>query len=249
MLGPLALAVVACTVLVTSFISGLFGMAGGMMLLGVLLIFMDVVPAMMLFGVIQLSANGWRAALWWRHVDWSIVWRFLVGSTLVFLVMRTIAIIPNKTTLYLSLGLLPFAADLVPKRWTVDITRPGMPYFCGALIITLQLLAGAAGHILDVFFQKSALDRKTIVGTKAVTQVTGHIYRIAYFGSFTLTFDESIPWWAYAGAIGLSVAGTSLAASVLMRMSDAGFRTWSRRVVIAVSATYLARGLWLLANP
>ena len=81
MLAPFALAVVGVTVLVTSFVSGIFGMAGGMMLLGVLLVFMDVAPAMVLFGVVQMASNGWRAALWWRHVNWSIVWRFLVGST------------------------------------------------------------------------------------------------------------------------------------------------------------------------
>ena len=68
-----------------------------------------------------------------------------------------------------------------------------MPYVAGAFIIVLQLLAGAAGHILDVFFQRSQLDRKTIVGTKAVTQVAGHLYRIAYFGSFEAAFDERSP--------------------------------------------------------
>jgi uncharacterized protein len=247
MLAPFALAVVAVTTLLTSFISGIFGMAGGMMLLGVLLVFMDVAPAMVLFGVIQMSANGWRAALWWRRVEWSIVWRFLVGSTLMFFALRSIAVLPSKATLYLTLGLLPFAADLLPKSWNPDITRPGVPYVCGAIIILLQLLAGAAGHILDVFFQKSRLDRMTIVGTKAVTQVTGHVYRIAYFGSFEAAFDFSVPWWGYVGAIGLACAGTSLAALVLMRMTDDGFRMWSRRVTIGVSVTYLARGLWLVA--
>ena len=79
MLAPFALAVVGITVFATSFVSGLFGMAGGMMLLGVLLVFMDVAPAMVLFGVTQTASNGWRATLWWRHVQWSIVWRFLVG--------------------------------------------------------------------------------------------------------------------------------------------------------------------------
>ncbi|TMJ64067.1 MAG: sulfite exporter TauE/SafE family protein [Alphaproteobacteria bacterium] len=95
MLAPFALAVVGITVLITSFVSGLFGMAGGMMLLGVLLVFMDVAPAMVLFGVTQMASNGWRATLWWRHVQWSIVWRFLVGSTTVFLLMRSIAILPR----------------------------------------------------------------------------------------------------------------------------------------------------------
>jgi uncharacterized membrane protein YfcA len=248
MFAPFALALIAVTIVVTSFISGIFGMAGGMILLGVLLIYMDVAPAMVLFGAIQTSANGWRATLWWRHVDWGIVWRYLIGSTAMFLVLRTVAVLPSKATLYLCLGLIPFAADLLPKRLSPDISRPGVPYICGAFIIVLQLMAGAAGHILDVFFQKSRLDRKTIVGTKAVTQVAGHVYRIAYFGSFAAAIDTSVPWWVYVAAIALSFAGTSLAAPVLLRMTDDGFRMWSRRVTIAVAVTFLVRGLWLLAE-
>ncbi len=208
MLAPVTLAVVGVTIVATSFVSGLFGMAGGMMLLGVLLVFMDVAPAMVLFGITQTAANTWRATLWWRHVQWSIVWRFLVGSTTLFLLMRSVAILPNKATLYLALGLLPFVADLVPRSWSLDITRPGVAYVAGAIIIALQLLAGAAGHILDVFFQKSRLDRMTIVGTKAVTQVTGHVYRILYFGSLEAAMDMSMPWWAYVAAIGLAISGT-----------------------------------------
>ena len=249
MLAPAALAISPLATLAGSFISGLFGMAGGMILLGVLLVFMDVAPAMVLFGTIQMVSNGWRATLWLRYVDWSIVWRFLIGSTTVFLLMRSVAMLPSKATLYLMLGLLPFAAYLVPKRVSLDITKPGVPYFAGCLIIVLQLMAGAAGHILDVFFQKSQLDRKTIVATKAVTQVTGHVYRIIYFGSFAAAFDDNIPLWAYAAAIVLTLAGTSLAAVVLGRMTDEGFRMWSRRVTIAVCVTFLARWLWLVAVP
>jgi uncharacterized membrane protein YfcA len=96
MLAPYVLAVIAVAVVVTSFISGMFGMAGGMLLLGLLLLFMDVAPAMVLFASIQMAANSWRAMLWRRHVAWSIVLRFLVGSTAMFLIMRTIAILPSK---------------------------------------------------------------------------------------------------------------------------------------------------------
>src|SRR5262245_38232275 len=134
MLAPAALAVVAVTTLATSFVSGIFGMAGGMMLLGVLLIFMDVAPAMVPFGIVQMASNAWRGALWWRFVEWGIVWRFLIGSTTMFLAMRSIALLPSKATLYLTLGLLPFAACLLPKRWTLDITKPGVPYVCGVII-------------------------------------------------------------------------------------------------------------------
>lgn len=246
MLGPAVLALIGVTVLVTSFISGIFGMAGGLILLGVLLLFLDVAPAMVLFGTIQTAANGWRAALWLRYVDWAIVWRFIVGSTVAFAAMRSVALLPGKATIYLGLGLIPFAAYVLPKSLTPDITRPGMPYICGAFILVLQLLAGAAGHILDIFFQKSQLDRKTIVATKAVTQVVGHGFRIAYFGSFAAAFDASIPAWAYVAAIALAITGTTLAGQVLMRMTDEAFRAWSKRITMAVALTYLVRGGLLL---
>jgi uncharacterized protein len=244
---PLALAVIAVTILGTSLLSGIFGMAGGLILLGVLLIWLDVAPAMMLFGAVQTTANGWRALLWLRHVQWDIIWRYLIGAAVAFAAMRVISYVPDKATLYLALGIVPFATFLLPPRLTPDIGRPLGPYICGFVILILQLVAGAAGHILDLFFQKSGLDRRAIVGTKAVTQTTGHLLRIAYFGSFASAYDESIPWWGYAGALCLAIAGTSLAGLVLERMTDTHFRMWSRRVIVAVSVVYLARGLWLVA--
>ena len=243
-----ALGLVGITVLATSFLSGIFGMAGGLILLGVLLMFMDVAPAMVLFGVIQTAANGWRALLWRQHVQWSIVWRFVLGACAMFLVMRTFAFIPDKAMLYLGLGIIPFAADLLPKRFTPDISRPGAPYICGAFIMLIQLLAGAAGHILDMFFQKSGLDRKAIVGTKAITQSVAHIFRIGYFGSIANAYTINVPWWAFVAAIGLAFSGTTLAASVLERMTDAHFRVWSRRIIFAVATSFLVRGVWLLAQ-
>lgn len=241
-----ALGIVGITVLATSFLSGIFGMAGGLILLGVLLVYMDVAPAMVLFGVIQTAANGWRAVLWRQHVQWQIVWRFVLGALAMFLVMRTVAFVPDKAMLYLGLGIIPFAADLLPHRFTPDITRPGAPYLCGAFIMLIQLLAGAAGHILDMFFQKSQLDRKAIVGTKAVTQSVAHVFRIGYFGSIAHAFEIEIPWWGYGVAIALAFSGTTLAASVLERMTEANFRAWSRRIIMAVATSFLVRGVWLL---
>jgi len=244
---PAALAVVGLAVLGTSFLSGIFGMAGGLILLGVLLLFMDVVPAMILFGLIQMGANGWRALLWRAPVRWELVGRYLVGATAAFLAMRFVAFVPDKAVVYIGLGLLPFAAELLPQRYWPDITRPGGPYLCGVVIMVLQLMAGAAGHILDMFFQRSQIDRRGIVGTKAVCQTTAHLFRVLYFGSFAGALDGGVPPWAILVALGLAFTGTSLAARVLERMTDADFRAWSRRIVHAVAIVFLARGCWLLA--
>jgi len=80
-----------------------------------------------------------------------------------------------------------------------------------------------------------------------VTQTFSHVVRAVYFGSL-VNIGDAVPVWTYAPAILLSIAGTSLAAMVLERMTDVGFRQWTRRVIFAVSAVYLARGLMLLAG-
>jgi len=53
-------------------------MAGGMVLLGVLLAYLDVASAMILFSIIQLFANGGRVVAWRAYVLWPIFGRYVV---------------------------------------------------------------------------------------------------------------------------------------------------------------------------
>jgi hypothetical protein len=78
--------------------------------------------------------------------------------------------------------------------------------------------------------------------------VVAHLFRIAYFASFAAAFEVVIPWWVYVAAIVLAITGTTLAARVLERMTDAGFRLWSKRVVLTVSAIYILCGLSLAVD-
>jgi len=74
-----ALAIIAATIVFSSFVSGVFGMAGGMVLLGVLLNYFDVATGMILFSIIQLFANGWRALQWRRYVLWPVFAWYVLG--------------------------------------------------------------------------------------------------------------------------------------------------------------------------
>src|SRR5262249_47189838 len=57
-------AALSAAVISTSFLSGIFGMAGGMLLMGILLLLMPFAAAMVLHGVTQMASNLWRAWLW-----------------------------------------------------------------------------------------------------------------------------------------------------------------------------------------
>ena len=246
MLSFASLLVLALSILATSFLSGIFGMAGGLILLGILVAMMDVAPALVLHGVTQFAANGWRAILWREHIQWGIVWRYGVATIAVFAVLRTVAMIPDKAVIYICLGLTPFAAELLPKTVAADMTKPGAPYVCGALMAVLQVVVGTAGNFVDIFFQNSALDRKQIVASKSATQTINHTMRVVYFGSLAADMSSVIAWWVYPAAIGCAMAGTTLAGRALHHMTDAEFRRWSRLFIHAIAAVFIARGLWLL---
>jgi uncharacterized membrane protein YfcA len=113
----------------------------------------------------------------------------------------------------------------------------------GVLTTVIQVLAGVGGLFLDIFFQKSMLDRKTTSATKAVVQSLSHVVRGVYFGSISGLSD--VPLWACVPAIVLAVAGTSLAPYVLERMTDHGFRQWTRAIIFVISTIYLVRAATL----
>jgi len=238
-----AYGVLSLTILLSSFISGVFGMAGGMILLGVLLNYFDVPSAMILFSIIQFCANGWRAWQWRHYVRWPIFWKYLVGAAIAFAAMYSVRFVPDKTMVYLSLGLMPFAIEALPRAWRPNTEWRGVPFVTGLLTTVIQVLSGVGGLFLDVFFQKSMLDRKTTNATKATVQSLSHIVRIAYFG--TVTGMANVPKWALAPAIALAIMATSLAPFVIERMTDHGYRQWTRVIIFAVSIVYLYRGAML----
>ena len=239
-----SLAVIGATILLSSFISGTFGMAGGMVLLGVILIYFPVTTGMVLFSVIQFAANGWRALLWWRYVLWSIFFPYVIGAVVAFALLRAIAFVPNKAMVYFLLGLLPFAIEALPKSARPNIEWRGMPFITGFLTTIVQFMAGVGGPFLDVFFQKSMLDRKTTLATKAVTQTFSHVLRALYFGSFGAVHLVEEPWLYLVGIV-VAVAGTSLTPLVIERMTDHDFRQWTRAIILTLSAVYVVRGVWL----
>jgi uncharacterized protein len=166
----------------TSFVSGIFGMAGGMILVGVLLALMPVPEAMMLHGVTQMASNGWRGLLWCRHVRWRAVASYVLGCAIALLLWSLTRYVPDKPVALLMLGLTPFMARLAPESYrpNPESARQGAIY--GVACMTLILLTGVSGPLIDTFFLGGKLGRREIVATKAVCQIFGHAAKLLYFG-------------------------------------------------------------------
>src|SRR5260221_9513626 len=101
----LALSLIAVSSLVTSFISGILGMAGGMILMGVLLALLPLPAAMMLHGISQLTANGWRALLLKDEIDWRVFRGFALGAAAALLAFALLQLVASKAVALIAMGL------------------------------------------------------------------------------------------------------------------------------------------------
>src|SRR5262245_13788785 len=117
---PIA-ATLAVAVVSTSFISGIFGMAGGMILLGILLAIMPLAAAMVLHGLTQMASNGWRAWLWMTYIKWPLVACYAVGAAVGGLTLTAAQIAPSKSTTLIILGLMSLTGLVVPSRLAPNI--------------------------------------------------------------------------------------------------------------------------------
>lgn len=241
--------VILVTVLVSAFISGIFGMAGGLILMGVLAAMLPVATAMIVQGAVQMVSNGYRAFLWRKYINWSVFGRYAIGAAAGFVALLAIAWRPEARVVYLFLGLTALLVWL-PTNWIrLDILKRGQAELAGFGVQALNTLGGVAGPLLDVFFLTTAMDRRAIVATKSVTQVLAHLVKIVFWSVPVIAAAGGgafPPVWFFVLAVPLSMLGTALGGKLLERMSDVDFKRAMKWLVTAIGAVMLLKAAeWL----
>lgn len=244
-MSPLLVMGLGLVMLGTAFLSGVFGMAGGLILVGVLLALLPVPAAMALHAVTQIASNLWRGLLWWRHVRWAAALPFISGALLMLGGWSLVRWTPDAGVALLTLGLSPFVLRLLPEGLRPDPARPRDGLACGAASMGLMLLTGVSGPLIDTFFLNGRFDRREVVATKAACQVFGHGAKLAYFGGIVDSAASVDPMLAML-AIGCSMLGTTAALRLLESMTDAQFRRWANRLISAIACYYVIQGTALL---
>ena len=82
--------------------------------MAVYLALFSVAGAMVLHGITQLAANGFRAALLWRHVHWPSLRWVALGMVAAIVVFAAAQIVLARATIMVVLGAIPLLAMVVP---------------------------------------------------------------------------------------------------------------------------------------
>jgi uncharacterized membrane protein YfcA len=244
-MGPAELATIGAAVFATAVVSGVLGMAGGVALLALLLLYLPPLVAIPLHGVIQLVSNGSRVVVQRRHArfDW-IGWYMLPLVPAGLVGLRVAQALPERWLLG-AIGVVVLIATWLPGRGGTGAPaarRPRSRFFAlGAASGFLNMVVGATGVLVDPFFLGLGLKRQALVGTKAACQALGHLAKIGLFGAAGFAFAEHLPLLALGSAC--AVAGTWVGSRLLDRMSEEGFLWLYRSVLTGLALRLLWQAL------
>lgn len=233
----------------TAVISGIFGMAGGLIFMGIIASFMGVAQAMVVHGAVQSISNISRAYFTRKYIRWDICGYMALGALPAFGLLLAAAFMPSKAILFFLLGVLP-GLLWVPRKWiSFDAERKDHAILCGFCVAGLNLSAGVAGPALDLFFVRTGLSRQQIVATKAIAMFAAHLLKIGFFGIPLLRAGTTglPPLWFFVAVIPCAIVGSFLGTRLLARFSDAGFRRYTRILVTLIGAIYILRAMVLMA--
>lgn len=242
---PIIFIGMAVTVFLTSLLSGIFGMAGGLILLWALLFLYPVGVAIAFHGVIQMVANGSRAWFSRAYIDWRILGVLCCGVATSAFFLFFIDYTPNLIVVLIGVGLMPILVWLPLKRLRLDASRPSHAFIGGLLSGALVISVGVAGPTIDVFFIRTEMDRRKVIATKASIQTLSHITKVAFYWSAASSMS-TVDWAALLVACPMAILGTRAGNSILQKITDANFRSWTRWVVTIIGGVYLVQGIMKL---
>ena len=238
-------ALLCATSLLTAGVSAVLGMAGGIMLLAVMLLFLEPAVAIPVHAIVQLTSNSSRAVVHAREIRGDLLWPFVLPLLPAGLLTLPLAQHLPGDTLRLAIGCFVIVATW-RRRWLLlgfDLERvPLRPRFAlvGVGSGALGPLVGATGPFIAPFFLGIGLTRFQLIGTKAACQASGHVAKIILFGFAGFGFVEFGP--LLLGMAVATIAGTFLGTRLLHRLDDARFTQLYKLALTAVAGRLIWSG-------
>ncbi len=238
----LILAVVA---LLTSTVSAILGMAGGIMLLATMLCFMSHAEAIPTHAAVQIASNGTRVLVFLRDVDRNAFGRFVLGvvpgGALGMLALWALGQ-PEESEPYLKIliGAFILIVTYLPRSSSGSSKKGTWWDFplLGLLAGMAGLTVGAVGPLIAPLFARRGYAKNNLIATKAMCQLATHAVKIPAFVLMRKLDYDKLGLLA-AIMILMVIPGTLLGKRLVTNISERHFR-------IAYRVALTAAGLKVL---
>jgi uncharacterized membrane protein YfcA len=237
---------------ITSSISAVLGMGGGIILLGIMAIMIPEGYAVVaLHGIIQLVSNFTRSFVFRQHIKKDIIRQYLPGailglslSALIIFILITLFQVDSAKEIKIDF-LKPLIGIFI--LWFLFGRRPqpkdDHPNFFGVGLVSglTTVFIGATGPLIAPFFLKGKLTKETIIANKAICQAMSHAGKIPLF-IFFFQFDYLAEVEVLFPLIIAVFIGTNLGKQILAFIPEKVFRLLFRGAltVIAIKLIFTA---------
>lgn len=210
-LAPIAFAAAA--------LSGVVNVAGGVTMVAVLATCLPAAAVVPIHSVVQLSSQGSRTLLMFRHVSWRLFGGFTIclvaGTAAAGLVWTGGAMVWLQALI--GLFILGF---LVRRRMTPRARRLPLWTFCPVGLVAgfIGVFIGATGPFVAPFFMRDDMEKEVLVATETACQGFAKVLKVPLFVALGFPFAEHAR--LIAVLVVASVLGTVFGRWLLSRVPD-----------------------------
>ncbi len=232
------LGTLAIVALITSIISAILGMAGGVMLLAVMMCFLTHAESIPTHAAVQIASNGTRVMAFARHIDRSAFVRFLFGvvpgATIGLLLLWSLGQMGgSEPYLKTLIGCYIVSSTFIP-RGGANGHKTGTWWdfpLMGLVAGVAALTVGAVGPLIAPLFARRDFTKERLIATKAVCQLSIHVFKIPAF-ILMRQLDLSKLGLLAAIMIVVVIPGTLIGKRLQQRVSESQFRIAFRVALI-----------------
>ena len=230
---------------ITSSISAVLGMGGGIILLGIMAILIpDGYVVVALHGIIQLVSNVTRSYIFRKHVKGRIIKQYFPGAILglclsAFIILILIQIFNVQSAKDIKVDILKPLIGLF-ILWFLFGQRPEIKnkqvHFFNVGIVSgmTTVFIGATGPLIAPFFLKGKLTKENIIANKAICQAISHAGKVPLF----IVFFEYNYFTELQILIPLIIAvfvGTNFGKQILQFIPDQVFRLFFKGALTLIA--------------
>ena len=227
--------------LMTSVITAIFGLGGGLMLIAFMPGLLPAVAIIPVHSVAQLASNASRAALTYRAIQWEYGLSFLMGSVFG-------GLFAAQLTQFINLDYIPLfiGAFILFNVWGPKLQLRSNPkgefVTIGFLQTALGMVVGATGPMgLSTLVRKN-LHRDALVVTSALFMTITHTVKIILFGFIGFSFAEY--WQLCVGMVIAVILGSLIGTHMRHRVADQRFHLILKLILTALAIRMIVNTLW-----
>ena len=205
----------------TSVISAAFGLGGGAMLISIIASLMPPIAIIPVHAVIQVSSNVSRATMMWRHIKYTWMTSFVIGTIIGATIGGQIVFVLQENLLKGIIGLF-----ILYSLWgpATKVISPSTKTFFGVGVVSsfATMFVGGSGPLIAPFVRASTSERRMTVATHAAFMSWQPGVKILTFGLLGFSFAPYIS--LIVSMILFGIVGTWSGKTILLWMPEQIFR-------------------------